>query len=222
MDFTSIQLFSRIVENGGFFVSRLKSNANPLIVGTNQVRNCHGIDLNGKHLKDIELEKSDDIFDVNVEVSFDRRSYRGERKSDNKIFRLIATYNAEAEEHHFYLTNIAPDILNASEIAAVYAARWEVELIFKELKSRYALDQITTKSPYAIEALIWISILTLLISQKSIFHSAKAKSGCQNGSLYSIEMEQHLCPKFLTSFVRDNGSSWNRARFLYSIKCILK
>jgi len=166
LGFYKYQLFSRIVENGGSFVSRLKSNANPLIIGTNQVRNCHGIDLNGKHLKDIELERSDDIFDVNVEVSFDRRSYRGERKSDNKIFRLVAIYNPEAEEHHFYLTNISPDILNASEITAVYAARWEVELIFKELKSRYELDQITTKSPYAIEALIWISILTLLISRK--------------------------------------------------------
>ena len=166
LGFYKYQLFSRIVENGGSFVSRLKSNANPLIIGTNQVRNCHGIDLNGKHLKDIELERSDDIFDVNVEVSFDRRSYRGERKSDNKIFRLVAIYNPEAEEHHFYLTNISPPILNASEITAVYAARWEVELIFKELKSRYELDQITTKSPYAIEALIWISILTLLISRK--------------------------------------------------------
>jgi hypothetical protein len=56
--------------------------------------------------------------------------------------------------------------LDANEIAALYAARWEIELIFKELKSRYALDMITTKSPYAIEALIWISILTLLISRK--------------------------------------------------------
>jgi len=166
LGFYKYQLFSRIVENGGSFVSRLKSNSNPLIVGINQVGNCHGIDLNGKHLKDIELEKSDAIFDVNVEVSFDRRSYRGESKKDNKIFRLVAVYNPEAEEHHFYLTNISPPILNASEIAAVYAARWEVELIFKELKSRYELDHIRTKSPYAIEALIWISILTLLISRK--------------------------------------------------------
>lgn len=166
LGFYKYQLFSRIVENGGSFVSRLKSNSNPLIVGINQVGNCHGIDLNGKHLKDIELEKSDAIFDVNVEVSFDRRSYRGESKKDNKIFRLVAVYNIEAEEHHFYLTNISSSILNASEIAAVYAARWEVELIFKELKSRYELDHIRTKSPYAIEALIWISILTLLISRK--------------------------------------------------------
>jgi IS4 transposase len=166
LGFYKYQLFSRIVENGGFFVSRLKSNANPVIVGINQVCNCHGIDLNSKYLKDIKLEKCDDIFDVNVEVSFDRRSYRGKSKKDNMKFRLVAVYNAEAEEHHFYMTNISPDVLSASEIAAIYAARWEIELIFKELKSRYALDKITTKSPYAIEALIWISILTLLVSRK--------------------------------------------------------
>jgi IS4 transposase len=166
LGFYKYQLFSRIVENGGFFVSRLKSNANPLIVGTNLVRDCHGINLVGKHLKDIKLENCDDVFDVNVEVSFGRRSYRGKSKKDTMKFRLVAVYNTETEEHHFYMTNISPDILDASEIRAIYAARWEIELIFKELKSRYALDMITTKSPYAIEALIWTSILTLLISRK--------------------------------------------------------
>lgn len=166
LGFYKYQLFGRIAENGGFFVSRLKRNSNPVIVSVNQVYNCHGIDLIGKNLKDIVLEKSDEIFDVNVEVSFNRRSYRDESKNDNKKFRLVAVYNIEAEEHHFYMTNISPDTLGASEVAAIYAARWEVELIFKELKSRYALDQITTKSPHAIEALIWISILTLLVSRK--------------------------------------------------------
>ncbi len=166
LGFYKYQLFSRIVENGGFFVSRLKSNANPLIVGINKVRNNPGNDLIGKHLQDIKLESYDDIFDVNVEVSFDRRSYRGKSKKDNTKFRLVAVYNSEADDHHLYLTNISPDVLDANEIAALYAARWEIELIFKELKSRYALDMITTKSPYAIEALIWISILTLLISRK--------------------------------------------------------
>ena len=166
LGFYKYQLFSRIEENGGFFVSRLKSNANPLIVSTNQVRDRHGIYLEGKYLKDLKLEKCDDIFDVNVEVSFDRRSYRGKSKKDNRKFRLVAVYNTESEKHHFYITNISQDILDASEIAAAYSGRWEIELIFKELKSRYALDMITTKSPYAIEALIWISILTLLISRK--------------------------------------------------------
>ena len=63
LGFYKYQLFNRIAENGGFFVSRLKSNANPLIVGINHIRSGHGIDLNGKYLKDIKLEKCDDIFD---------------------------------------------------------------------------------------------------------------------------------------------------------------
>ena len=135
-------------------------------MGINQVHNNRGIELKRNYLKDIKLENCDDIFDVDVEVSFDRRSYRGKSKKDNIKFRLVAVYNSEADDHHLYLTNISPDVLDANEIAALYAARWEIELIFKELKSRYALDMITTKSPYAIEALIWISILTLLISRK--------------------------------------------------------
>ncbi|OPX88194.1 MAG: hypothetical protein A4E52_01276 [Pelotomaculum sp. PtaB.Bin013] len=40
LGFYKYQLFSRIVENGGSFVYRVKSNSNPLIVGINQVGNC--------------------------------------------------------------------------------------------------------------------------------------------------------------------------------------
>jgi IS4 transposase len=166
LGFYKYQLFSRIAENGGFFVSRLKSNANPLIIDTNIVQSNCNLDLKGKHLKDIALDSRDDIFDVNIEVSFDRRAYRGKSKKDNMKFRLVALYNDDSKEHHFYITNIPPNILDANEIGAIYAGRWEIELIFKELKSRYAMDQITTKSEYAIEALIWIAILTLLISRK--------------------------------------------------------
>jgi len=64
--------------------------------------------------------------------------------------------------------------------------------------------KILTKSPIKIANASLFEILC----------SAKDKSGCKNGSLYSIEMEQHLCSKILTSLVRDIGSSWNRAKFL--------
>ena len=52
-------------------------------------------------------------------------------------------------------------------------------LYIKELKSRYELDHITTKSPYAIEALIWISILTLLVSRKVYFVVRKMNPGAK-------------------------------------------
>ena len=58
------------------------------------------------------------------------------------------------------------DLLKAEEVARLYGARWEVEILFKELKSKYALDVVPTSNPQVIEAFIWIAILTLLISRK--------------------------------------------------------
>jgi Transposase DDE domain. len=68
---------------------------------------------------------------------------------------------------HTYITNISSDILDAKEISSLYSARWNVELIFKELKSRYALDVVNTTNPQIIEAYIWIAILTLMVSRRT-------------------------------------------------------
>ena len=100
-----------------------------------------------------------------MELPIKRRRYNGKQRRDMVQFRLVAVYNEEAGNYHAYLTNISYDILDAEEIASLYGARWEVELIFKELKSRYALDMIKTTNAMIVEALIWVAILTLLVSR---------------------------------------------------------
>jgi putative transposase len=52
------------------------------------------------------------------------------------------------------------------DIAKLYGARWEIELLFKELKSGYALDEIDTKNVQIIKAFIWTSILSLIVSRR--------------------------------------------------------
>jgi len=79
---------------------------------------------------------------------------------------LIAILNEETEKYHVYLTSISSDVLVAEDIAKLYGARWDIELIFKELKSRYALDVVNTTNPDIVEAYIWIAILTLLVSRR--------------------------------------------------------
>src|SRR5665647_1559665 len=73
--------------------------------------------------------------------------------------------NDEDEKHHKYITNIQKDVLNAKDIAKLYGTRWDIELLFKELKSRYALDVLETKNVQIIEALIWTAMLTLIVSR---------------------------------------------------------
>ena len=75
--------------------------------------------------------------------------------------------------YHTYITNINSDILGPEDIGKLYGARWDIELMFKELKSRYALDALDTKNPQIIEALIWVAILTLLVSRRTHFNVRK-------------------------------------------------
>ncbi len=42
----------------------------------------------------------------------------------------------------------------------------EIELIFKELKSHYRMDQISSANPNIVKCLIWIAILTLMCSRR--------------------------------------------------------
>jgi len=157
--------FTKIVENGGYFVSRLKKTADPTIISVHQTCRGNSIDLVGKKVKDVLPRLKRQMLDVTVEVPIKRRKYKGKQQKDTMEFRLVAIYHEEAGKYHTYLTNISGDILNVEEIASLYGARWEVELIFKELKSRYALDMIKTSNEMIVEALIWVAILTLLVSR---------------------------------------------------------
>jgi putative transposase len=161
-------LFAKIKENEGYFVSRLKGNADPLIIDLYNTCRGNSIDVKGKYLSEILPKLKRQVLDVEVEISFKRPKYNGKSKTrmDTERFRLVAVYNIDEENYHVYLTNISNDDLTPEDVAKLYGARWDIELIFKELKSRYDLDVVNTKNPQIVEAYVWIAILTLFISRR--------------------------------------------------------
>jgi len=89
-----------------------------------------------------------------VEVEFKRRKYKDKRSKVKRRFLLVCVFNSESGGYHTYLTNISVEMLSAEEIALLYGARWEIELVFKELKSYYRLDQIPSENPNIVKCLI--------------------------------------------------------------------
>jgi putative transposase len=168
LGFYKHQLFARIKENGGYFVSRLKGNADPLIVDVHNTCRGNCIDVKGKRISEILPKLKRQVLDVEVEVSFRRQNFNGKSKTrlDTERFRLVAVFNEDEKKYHVYLTNISNDDLSPEDVAKLYGARWDIELIFKELKSRYALDVVNTTNPQIVEAYIWIAVLTLFISRR--------------------------------------------------------
>jgi len=166
LGFFKYLFFYRIKKYRGYFVSRLKSNANPVIVDIHTASEEQNVSLKGERLKKVLPHFQGDILDLEVEVSFKKRIYNGKRRMGTDQFRMVLLYNEKKEKYHIYLTNISPDILSAEEIAALYSARWTIELVFNELKNKYALDEIPSANPDVVQAFIWVAILALIVSRR--------------------------------------------------------
>ncbi len=59
----------------------------------------------------------------------------------------------------------AEGVLGLGEISKLYGARWVIELLFRELKGWDALDRVRTTKSDVVESLIWVAVLTLIISR---------------------------------------------------------
>jgi len=90
--------------------------------------------------------------DLDIDLSLRRRSRKSAQKKESKQLRIVAALNEEDWYYHLYVTNISSDVLEPEEIARLYGARLDLDLVFKQLKSRYALDLVDTTRPQIIEA----------------------------------------------------------------------
>jgi putative transposase len=166
LGFYKYGIFSKINNIGGYFVSRMKSNANPVILGLNKGCKLDKGRIKGKKLAEIINGLNGETLDAKIEIKYYKKEKTGRRELILEEFRLVAIYNLEDEKYHVYITNISDDLLTAEDIAYLYKGRWEIELIFKELKSKYQLDVVETTNVQVIEAFIWISILTMIASRE--------------------------------------------------------
>lgn len=166
LGYFSYRLFDNIRRNKGFFVSRLKVNSNPLIVANHRPCSGRSVDLVGKRLQEALLLLQREILDVEVEVAFKRRPYRARPSSAKARFRVVGARNEETGDYHLYITNLPVETFDAETVARIYRARWTIELLFKSLKSDFALEDMPSRNPAVVQALLYASIITWLVGQE--------------------------------------------------------
>lgn len=75
--------------------------------------------------------------------------------------RRIAVYN---EEHDFVVELLTNDFtLAASTVAALYKARWKIEIFFRNLKQNFHIKSFVGTSRNAVEIQIWTALVTMLL-----------------------------------------------------------
>ena len=163
LGYFSYALFDRIHRCGGFFVSRLKEGCNPTLVAVHQ---GNGSELVGHSLQSVLLFLRREVLDAQVEVAYKKRKYRGKRREVTQSFRLVGIRNPLTQEYHLYLTNLPVTLFSARVIAQIYSARWLIEILFKQLKSFYQLEALSSQNEHVVHALIYAALITMLVSQR--------------------------------------------------------
>ena len=107
----------------GRFVTRLKPNANPLIVKEFREWRGNVISLSGEKLHNVLDDLHRDVIDGRAEVSFRRRSYNDSCSGATRTFRIVGVWNTEAKRYHLYMTNLPAAEYSAADIAQLYRAR---------------------------------------------------------------------------------------------------
>lgn len=168
LGFFKLWNFVKISEFGGYFLVRLKSNANPI------VKKILAPDIGekasefiGKPVKEVLSLLPPGEVAMEVTVNFRRRKYKKKTgKLDSYDFICVAQYNDEAQRWHTYLTNLDLDSFSVKEICALYAFRWTIELLFKEIKSDNELGKFKSVNIYLNESMIFTSILRTIITRR--------------------------------------------------------
>lgn len=87
--------------------------------------------------------------------------YYGEKKKQEHRARRIAYWDSENSRLFEFITNNFE--LRAEKIALIYKKRWQIELLFKQLKQNFPLKYFLGDNENAIEIQIWAAMLANLL-----------------------------------------------------------
>jgi hypothetical protein len=152
-------LFKAVQEKNGFVLCRVKKHARFRIVSSENGS------LDGITLRDAAQLMHGKNFDVKIDYVY-RRVRRRDLTVRHVDMRVAAIWREDLGVHRLYVTNAPAAMLALEQVPAVYALRWEIELLFRELKTLYRIDHVPSRRRGATECLIYTALLALALSRR--------------------------------------------------------
>jgi hypothetical protein len=129
--------------------------------------------------------------------------YYGDKKKDEHRARRIAYWDSENKRLFEFITNNFD--LAAEKIALIYKKRWQIELLFKQLKQNFPLKYFLGDNENAIEIQIWTAMLANLLITL-VRSQVKRKWAFSN--LVSVIRQQLMNYINIYGFLEDPEGSW--------------
>ena len=108
-------------------------------------------------LESREIDRSNGVISDEI-VEF--TGYQTHKKYPHPL-RIIRFFDSGSEKELDFLTNDLD--LDAITIAAIYKARWDIELFFKTIKQNLKIKRFIGNSPNAVWTQVWIALIAYLL-----------------------------------------------------------
>ena len=132
--------FKFIADEGAFFVTRIKDNAQ--------------IEVLGQH------RKADNARGIISDEIIMYTGYQTSKKYPGEL-RLIEFFDRKTAKTYRFITNNFK--LAASTIAEIYKQRWQIELFFKWIKQNLKIKSFLGTSENAVMTQIWVAMINYLL-----------------------------------------------------------
>jgi len=139
--YNDYKAFKRFSENKTGFVTRIKDNATYQTVQNNKIE---------EHIHSGVLE------DQIIEITVKEDGFESKLK-----LRKIRYYDRELKREFEFLTNLFD--MRADLVSAIYKLRWQIELLFKQLKQNFPLKYFLGDNENAIKIQIYCALIANLL-----------------------------------------------------------
>ena len=165
--YSSQSLWRRIESVGGYFITRLPADRDPLVVRHLRRHRGRARKVKGMPLREALAGLKRTVLDVECAFRCKVRRYRGRHgRQVIEHFRVVAIHNAETGEWHVYVTNVPNDVLTGELVARTYRLRWEVEQFFKLGKSGSGLHEMPSANEDVVRTLIYAALCRATVSMR--------------------------------------------------------
>jgi len=137
--YTDYNWFERLTQQGVYFVTRLKTNADIIEV------------------EDLQLPRRKGV----VRDQIICMTQQAAEKDNPPMMRRIEFFDEEQQRTLVFLTNNMK--LAAATVAEIYKNRWQIELFFKALKQSCKVKTFVGTSANALKTQIWTALIAMLL-----------------------------------------------------------
>lgn len=149
------------------YLCPMRHDGNPMIVGIRRapkiVRDALRASPKGVRLRNVLPQDTRIGKTWDLDIVLTSGNVKGRRPIQTRA-RLVILPGPEQKQRP-YLTTLPANEWAPRVLGEMYRLRWQVELVFKELKQHLNLEALNSKDQYAVQVLAWASLIALAVSR---------------------------------------------------------